>query len=241
LRAAIEKRFGEWKPGASPAGVPATSTPKAGRVLLVDKPDALQTYFRFGGSGIPWTHADYPARYLANTILGGRFTSRLNQVLRVENGLTYGAGSGFNDALDGLFHVSTYTETSKSRACMELALSTYLEFCTDGMTQTELDSARNYVKGQYAPGTVETAEQSAGMLVALATDGLSRDVVDGLFARFDALTLDQVNATIRSAFPKREALSWVVIGQAAALKDIVSTFGAVRNVPLAGPGFAPRD
>lgn len=241
MRKQIEKRFGDWKAGAAAAAVPAPGTPKPGRVLVVDKPDALQTYFRFGGAGIAWTHEDYPARYLANTILGGRFTSRLNQVLRVEKGLTYGAGSGFSDSLGGLFFVSTYTQTDKSRECMQLALATYLKFRDEGITQEELDSARAYAKGQYAPGSVETAEQSAGMLVALASDGMSRDVIDGLFAHFDELTLEDVNAMIRRTFPKREALSWVAIGQASALSEFVSELGEVTTVPLAGPGFAPRD
>ena len=61
------------------------------RVVIVDKPDAVQTEIRVGNIGIPRNHQDYMALNLAIRILGGEGSNRLHQVLRTERGLTYGA------------------------------------------------------------------------------------------------------------------------------------------------------
>jgi predicted Zn-dependent peptidase len=245
IRGLIAERLGDWA-AASPAPVSIDAGRDAGlvsvapgsRVLLVDKPDALQTYFRFGHMGSDWSHPDYAARYVANTILGGRFTSRLNTALRIDSGLSYGAGSGFDDALQGAFAVRTYTATATSREALELARDVYLRFVEDGLTQAELESAVTYIQGQYAPDQLETSAQAAGMLLDLSSDGLSRDVVDGFFGRLDALTLDEVNRVIREHFPS-QSLLWVVIGQAEHLRPIVGQFGDVTEIQLTDPGFGP--
>ena len=239
MRAKIETTFGSWEAGTQPDALATPVTRAGGNVLLVDKPDALQTYFRFGNLGVDWSDPRYPARYLANTILGGRFTSRLNTALRIEGGLTYGAGSGFSDSNFGLFNVRSYTATPTSEECMDLALEVYRTFQERGITAAELASARDYIQGQFAPDTVETAAQAAGMIVALESHGLPRTIVDEFFPALDALSLDEVNAVIRDVFPLPARLSWVVIGQADTLAPIVARYGTVTRVPLAGPGFAP--
>lgn len=239
MRARVEARFAGWaaRGGGPPVRVAPLPASRPG-VLLVDKPDALQTYFRFGGAGIPWSHPDYPARYLANTILGGRFTSRLNTALRIEKGLTYGAGSSFDDDHGGIFSISTYTETKTSKEAIELADAVYRKFLAGGITQAELDSARAYIQGQYAPDHLETASQVADMVLDLAFDGLDRAIVDRLYERLDALTVDEVNRVVAKHFPER-ALTWVVIGRAAELRPLVRRLGSVAEAKLAGPGFGP--
>lgn len=240
MRKELEDRFGDWSsPSPAPPPVPRPQPLRKGRVLVVDLPGALQTYFRFGDVAADWSHPGYAARQVANTILGGRFTSRLNTELRMKRGLTYGASSGFDDARLGVFSVRTYTQTATSRACMELALHVHRKFVEEGMTQEELDSAREYLKGQYAPGTVETAAQAASMILALEFDGIPRDLVDRYFERLDALTLGEVNAFVRKEFPA-EGLAWVVIGQGGAVRELAATLGEVSECRLSDPGFGPR-
>lgn len=240
MRKRIEARFGDWEAGEKQVAGLAPAKPPAGDgVLLVDKPDALQTYFRFGGKGFDWSDPDYPARYLANTILGGRFTSRLNTALRIKAGLTYGADSRFDDAHGGAFRVDTFTATATSAEALALALKVYRAFVADGITQAELDSARAYLKGQYAPENLETADQAASMILALESNGLPRDIVNGFFERLDALKLADVNRVVRTRFPQGD-LAWVVIGRAELLAPIVAKYGKVTRVSIDGPGFAPR-
>jgi zinc protease len=240
MRKKIEARFGAWDaktPDVVP--VPKFAGPKTPGVLLIDMPTSLQTYFRFGNMGIDWSHPDYPARTVANAMLGERFTSRLNQSLRIDSGLTYGAGSGFDDASQGAFSVRTFTAVDTSERAMDMAADLYAKFVKDGITQEELDGTRRYIQGQFATGTVQTADQAASMILSLEFDGLSRDVVDRYFERLDALTLDEVNRVIRERFPSKQ-LTWVVIGPAAKLEPIVKKFGPVTQVKLADPGFGPQ-
>ncbi len=243
LEALLAQALGDWAtPADAPAPpAPAEPAPTAGRrLLLVDKPDALQTHFSFGGLAFDWRDPDFEARHLANTVLGGRFTSRLNQALRVEAGLTYGARSGFDDVRRGVFALSTFTATATSEDAIELALAVYRRFRAEGITQAELDSARNYVKGQYAPDALETAEQRAGLLLALRQDGLDRARVDGFFARLDALDLAEVNRVILR-LPPPERLDGVVIGQASALRPVLAGLGEVTEVSIKAPGFGPGE
>lgn len=240
MRRRLEAVFGGWDVVSGPPSAPAAPTPRQGRrVLLVGMPGARQTYFRFGNLGIDWSHPDYPARHLANTVLGGRFTSRLNTALRIESGLSYGARSGFDDDRAGAFTVSSYTATATSREALELALAVYRRFREEGLTQEELDSARSYVKGQFAPDTLETADQAASMILALAFDGLPRDLVDRFFERLDAVTLDEVNRVIRERFPGDD-LSWVVIGEPEVVRPVAAELGTLAEVPIDAPGFGPR-
>jgi len=237
MRKAVEAHFGDWKAeGGPPAPVPPPHAAPQSRVLLVAKPGSLQTYFRFGNVAFDWSDPDYPARYVANTILGGRFTSRLNTALRIESGLSYGASSSFADSLGGAFGAGSFTATATSAEALALAQKVYRGFVEDGITQEELDSARSYLKGQYAPATVETAAQAAGMILALEFDGLPRSVVDGLFPRLDALTLEDVNRVIRDRFPQK-ALVWAVIGEVEVLRPLVAPLGPLTELPI---GTFPR-
>ncbi len=99
MKAAITKLFGVWPSGkqtqANEAAKPVVK-PKGNRVLLVNKDDAKETTFYIGAPGISRNNPDYVSIEVVNTLFGGRFTSMLNDELRVNTGLTYGASSRFN-------------------------------------------------------------------------------------------------------------------------------------------------
>ena len=89
LRASLEKNLGDWKGGA--AAVPLTPYPAVGakplRVLVVDRPGAVQTNVRFLFPAPPLGAPNRAAAEAAAIALGGSFTSRLNQNLREGEGL----------------------------------------------------------------------------------------------------------------------------------------------------------
>ena len=239
MKKRIESRFGDWQGNDAPVpAVPAVAAPKDRGVLLVDFPTSRQTYFRFGQCGFDWKDPDFAARFVANTILGGRFTSRLNKSLRTDSGLTYGAGSLFDDSTQGTFWVATYTEVATSMKAIDMAAEVTSKFMAEGLTAEEFESARTYLKGQYAPENVETAAQQASMILSLEFDGVPRDVVDRLFAHFDALTLSDVNRVVKERFPSKDWV-WTVIGPASALRDWVKQFGPVTECKLEDAGFGP--
>ena len=160
----------EWTKDASPAG--------GARLLLVDKPDATQTYFVIAQQGITRTSPDRVPMILVNTLFGGRFTSMLNQALRVDSGLTYGARSIMQESrLPGCLCISTYTRTDATVKAIDMALDVTKRLREQGLTAEQLASAKAYVKGTYPTRELETADQLAAVLGDLELFGLGRDEV----------------------------------------------------------------
>src|SRR5207302_8799425 len=109
--------------------LPAPAPLKGRKLLLVDKPDATQTFLAIGNMMISRTNRDRVAIQLINTIIGGRFTSILNDELRVSSGLTYGARSQFGRYLQrGPFAISSFTQNSKTVEAIDLTLSVLRRF-----------------------------------------------------------------------------------------------------------------
>src|SRR6185436_3509319 len=99
MKAAITKLFSAWPAGKrSQANLAAKQVilPTGNRVLLVNKDDAKETTFYIGAPGISRNNPDFVSVEVVNTLFGGRFTSMLNDELRVNTGLTYGANSRFS-------------------------------------------------------------------------------------------------------------------------------------------------
>ena len=103
--------------------IPGAAPSKGKRLLLVDKPDASQTYFAIGNTGVAANDPDRVAIHVVNTIFGGRFTSELNEALRVESGYTYGAQSFFDQRkLPGPFVIFSFTKNETTTPAIDLAL-----------------------------------------------------------------------------------------------------------------------
>ena len=114
-----KKVFGDWQKRDLPTDTYIDPPDPTRRLIVVNKPDAVQTEVRVGHIGIPRGHPDYLAVNLAIRILGGEGSNRLHQVLRTERGLTYGAQANM-DALkvSGDFEAQTNT---RSEATGEVA------------------------------------------------------------------------------------------------------------------------
>jgi zinc protease len=238
VSAAVRESFGkaaagttwEWAKDAKPAG--------GARLLLIDKPDATQTYFRIAQRGIARTDPDRTAVLLINTLFGGRFTSMLNDALRVNSGLTYGAASTLDQhRLPGAISISTYTRTETTEQAMDMALAQLKNLYEKGITAEQLASAKAYVKGTYPRQTLETADQLAAMLGDMEIFGLNRGEVDDLLSRIDAVTLDRANAVAKKYYQTKD-LTFVVLGNAAKIRETVKKYAPVmQEVKASAPGF----
>ncbi|WP_153916488.1 M16 family metallopeptidase [Shewanella sp. TC10] len=239
MKAKLTQAFGGWQ-GTEKAvqpdlsqGLPSLTSSK---VLLVDKPDAIETTFIFGGLGIRRDNPDYVGLTVVNTILGGRFTSWLNDELRVNAGLTYGARSGFSAFSDsGMFQVSTFTKTSTTKEAMDLALKTYARLWEQGIDQATLDSAKAYVKGQYPP-KFETGGQLADLMADMYIYKFDDSFINEFQAKVDGLTLEETQRLISTYFPQ-ENLQFVLIGNAAKVADIAKEYGEVTQINMTDVGF----
>jgi len=208
-------------------------------VLLIDKPDATQTYFVIAQPGVRRATADRVPLGLVNTLFGGRFTSMINDELRVNSGLTYGANSRVQMArLTGGLYISSYTKTETTEKAIDLALEVLKRLHDQGITAEQLASAKAYTKGTFPPQRVQTADQIATVLGELELFGLGRDEVDEFFARVDAVTLQQANDVVKRYY-RTENLTFVLLGNASKVRSIAAKYGPnVVERTTKQPGWA---
>jgi zinc protease len=232
--------------GVAPAGKayewPQAAQVNAGsRLLLVDKPDATQTYFYIGQSGIDRKNPDRVKLLLINTLFGGRFTSMLNDELRVNTGLTYGASCRLlQTRLPGPIVITTYTKTDTTAKAIDLALEILERLGERGITADQLASAKAYLKGTYPPQRLETIDQLGAILAELELYGLGRGEVDDFFSAIDATTLDQANAAAKKYY-KSANLTFVLLGNASKIREAAAKYAPkVTEVPIAKTGFAAQ-
>jgi zinc protease len=212
--ARLRARFGDWQPAgqAPPPTPPVRPTPV--RRILVDKPDATQTQARFVRTGFARSSPEYYAAELASAILGGGFTSRLVEEVRVNKSLTYGIGSSFDtEKAGGLFEVSTFTKIETTRALLDTVRTVLAKAARNGITQAEFKKARGYLAGQFAVH-VETPEELAAELASAAFYGLPDDYLQTYLPRLRAVTLPEVNRVAKQYFDP-SSLSVVLVGPAA--------------------------
>ncbi len=239
--AAIQKTF-----GAAPAGTVYTPVKDAkadagARLLLIDKPDATQTYFEIGMPGVPRNTPDRFKLQVLNTLFGGRFTSILNDELRVNTGLTYGARSGVErQRLPGAIVISTYTKTETTERAIDTALELLKKFNEKGINAEQLVSAKAYIKGEYPPRILETSGQLAGILNDIEIFGLSKGEVDDFFSGIDSVTVEQANETARKYYTPA-SLTVTILGNASKIKPFVNKYSPkVVEVEWKTPGYPTR-
>jgi len=242
LKRSVSRLFSRWPKAAQSAprlAAPARATHR--RVLLIDSPGSVQSYFWIGNVGVDRRYRDRAALDLVNTLYGGRFTSILNSELRIKSGLSYGARSGFTrGTVAGEFAIRSFAQTENTGRAIDLALQTLSGLKRDGVSAPMLDSARAYVLGQY-PLEFETAADWAVALGELELYHLGLDYIDHYGSELNRVTLGEAQRVIEQAFPGPDAMAIVLIGDAARIRAQVRAYGPITELELTAPTFtAPR-
>ena len=240
MKSRLTAAFGDWRSAAAEATVVPVAQKVAGRrVLLVDKPGATQTYIWLGNLGVA---VDYPKRAelsLANTVFGGRFTSMLNNELRVKAGLTYSARSVLTRSTEpGSVVIRTFTETSTTTETIDMALELLEKLRKSGIDEEMVESARNYVMGQFPP-RLETAVQLASQLAMLELYGLDAGYVDSYVEALMAADAEGIATTIADVYPSPDDLVFVLIGDAGKIRDDISQYGPLTEMSIEEARFRP--
>jgi predicted Zn-dependent peptidase len=224
LRPALEARFGGWRGDAAPRRPPPAPQPVRRRtVTLVDKPGAEQTQVRIGFVGPSRDTDDFYALTVMNTILGGAFTSRLNQNLREDKGYSYGAYSRFDfRPQPGPFLAAAAVQTEVTdKAVAEFMKE--LRGITRSVTDEELDRARTYVALQF-PQNFQQVADIAGEMGDMVLFGLPPDYFNQFVTRVQQVTRADVERVARKYMdPERVAI--VLVGDRATIETGVRALG----------------
>jgi len=238
MKKKVTALFGSWKTAESrmvKRVAPDLEFEKS-RVLLVNKDDARETTFYIGGKGVDYNSTDYVPILVINTILGGRFTSWLNDALRVNSGLTYGANSRFTRyKYAGSFAISTFTKNATTIPAVDMALSVLDSLHKNGVDDKILASAKAYVKGDFPPDY-----ESAGALARLLTDmfvfNFDENYINTFQTKVDGLTTTQAKEIIANYFPK-DRLQFVFVGKASEIRDQIKIYGDITEKEIKADGF----
>lgn len=238
MQAKIAQVFGSWT-GKAPAAkpVPSLKAVSGKRVLLVDKPDATQTYFMIGNIGISDTNPDRGPIDVVNTLYGGRFTSLFNTELRIKSGYSYGAFSFFQEMHStGPFIMYTFTKNATTEPAIDKSFEVLGRLHKDGFTADEIASAKTYINGSLPP-QYETTPQLARTMADLDLSGITREQFNQNLAKLQGTTQADSHRMIETYFPNQDFVM-VLIGKASEIQKIAAKYAPnVATKKISDPGF----
>ena len=211
-----EDVFGAWAKPASALPSPVADAQPVGvkPPLVIDMPKIGQAAVLVGRVGPSRLAPDYFPAVVANNVLGGGYSSRLNAEIRIRRGLSYGAGSGLASRKQGAPIVaSAQTRNDAVPQVLELMSAELRRLGAEPIPDSELASRKAVLIGGFGR-SVETTGGLAGQLSSLAQFGLPLDNLQRYAADISAVTPEQVSAAARAHFDPATA-SVVVVGDAA--------------------------
>ncbi len=230
--ASAEKYFGEWKGNVTGAPMVKPPASVARRIVIVDKPDAVQTQYAILQTMIPRNDPDYIPLQVANQIFGGSFNSRLNMKLRANEGLTYGASSALEPLRQtGVFTARSFSRTEKTATAIKMMSDLLKEYRENPVSESELQEAKAYLAGSFALA-VETPADVATRVLTAAINGLPADYWDTYRDRILATTAEQVKEAVQRHLTP-DKMDIVAAGNAAGFAKDLEGLGKVQVIPLA--------
>jgi predicted Zn-dependent peptidase len=224
-----DRLLSSWTAAGRPPAAP-TARPTATRAIwLVDRPGALQTELRCGHAGIPRRHPDFAPLQVLNSILGGKFTSRLNLSLRERHGVTYGAYSRITARTGpGPMVLGAAVANEATGLALREMLAELDRLREAPVAADELADARDYLLGVF-PYALQTVGGIGRQLETLAIHDLPDDYFAGYLDRIEAVTAAELRDVARAHLRPEEAAA-VAVGPAAELRPQLEALGEVRVV-----------
>ena len=229
----LEKYFGGWKPGEVPS-LAATEPPDpTRRMIVIDKKDAVQTEIRVGHLAIPRKHQDFEAVDQTVKILGGEGANRLQQVLRSQKQLTYGASAELDTyKWTGAVIAETDTQTSSTAEALRVVVDEFTRLQRERVYDEELEGAQNYMVGHF-PLTIEVPDAIATQVLNQLFYELPVEDLPRYRDRILKVTPDEIQRVARW-FIRPSQLSIVLVGDADKfVNDLKGVgFGTFERIPI---------
>ncbi|MFE4831153.1 M16 family metallopeptidase [Streptomyces sp. NPDC056672] len=241
----LAETLGTWTGDtAEPRPVPPVTADDTGRVVIVDRPGAVQTQLLIGRIGSDRHDRVWPAQVLGTYCLGGTLTSRLDRVLREEKGYTYGVRA-FGQVLRSsapsepggptgaaMLAISGSVDTASTGPALDDLWKVLRTLAAEGLTDAERDVAVQNLVG-VAPLKYETAASVAATLADQVEQHLPDDFQAQLYARLAETGTVEATAAAVNAFPV-DRLVTVLVGDAEQIKEPVTALGIGEVTVVSG-------
>ncbi|HJQ41050.1 MAG TPA: pitrilysin family protein [Thermoanaerobaculia bacterium] len=233
--ALAQKLFGGWARGAAGFSLPASGglKPAAPRVVVIDMPEAGNTAVVIAGRGIRRSDPDFSKAIVANMVLGGGYSSRLNQEVRIKRGLSYGANSAFEPRADvGPFTATAQTKHESAPELAQLMRSELDRLATTDVPETELVPRKAAVIGGFA-FSLETTAGIVNRMAALALYGQPLSEINQYVPKMQAVTPEEVRKFAGSHLASKD-FSVILAGNAKEfLEPLQKQFSDVEVISIA--------
>ena len=231
--AGVTRVLGDWSRAELP--VPSLVEPPrpTSRLVIVDKPDAVQTVVRVGHLALPRAHPDFLTFDVAIKILGGEGGNRLGGVLRTARSLTYSASADLaGRQFTGDFMAKTETRSAATAEVLRLMVDEIARLQRDRVRQGELRGAQDYLAGNF-PLSIETPNAIATRVLEAVLFGLDLEDLEAYPEHVRAVTPNDIQRVART-FLRPKDLSIVLVGNASAFVDDLEGvgFGEYEVVPI---------
>ena len=227
-----EQLFGSWQHSATKSPPATRHPPQAGRVVVIDMPDAGQAAVVVTRPGLRRVDPAYSIAQVTNSILGGGYSARLNEEIRIKRGLSYGAGSAFDLRRDiGPFVASAQTKNESAAEVAGLIVDELKKLVNEPVADVELGPRKAVLIGNFGR-SLETSEGLVGRISFLALYGLPLDEINRYISGIQSVTAPQVQqfATARLGVSDSDV---IIVGDAKKFVEALrQRFKDVAVIPI---------
>jgi zinc protease len=214
LKKDVEKAFKGWKNEGNVSTVEVSEyfkKPVKPRTIFVHKPGLSQVWISMGRYALPRKDPRFYSIRVANQIMGGSFTSRLNQHIRDDLGLTYSISSNFSFGKNmGSFSLRTFVENGKLPKMLKEISSVIDSTNKEKMiTLKETESAKKYLTGVF-PISIQSVDDLASVYLRGVYLGMDMDYVSQYIPSIKSVKLDEIHSVSKSFFDSSSYLRVMV-------------------------------
>jgi zinc protease len=239
------KWFGLWKNlkkeksvfmigDTPPKKKPIEDGRKVQQILVVDMPDSGQAAVQFVKESFNRFDENFYKASVYNSILGGGYSSRLNQEVRIKRGLSYGAGSSFAMRnTGGIFRMSTQTKNESAGEVAELFVQELEKFGTSDIPQSELTPRKSVLTGDFGRDLATTGGLS-GIVGELAVYGLPLSQINTYIQNINAVSANDIKALAKQRLKPIDGYLVIVGDYNKFAEDLKKRFDKtpIRVIPL---------
>jgi zinc protease len=228
--------FGDWQKPTTPlptlSDAKESTAPKAGRVVVIDKPDAGQAAVYVARTGINRKDTDYFRGIVSNSVLSG-YSGRLNQEIRIKRGLSYGAGSVLDTRRDvGPFLASAQTKNESGAVVADLLMGEISRLSSAPPADVELTPRKAVLIGSFSRN-LETVSGLVAQVASLALHGMGLDEINRYINNVQAITTTDIQKFAGTRLDAKTS-NIIIVGNAKAfLPELQKKYPNVEVIPVA--------